>query len=137
MKLMTTKRSLTLLMALLMLLGVMLTAVSCAIQGDDPADTTGQSTESQETETELAYNNVPKQNYDRTFSILTRDDTLEQFEVEELTGDLLDDAIYERNATVANDFGRYRAQEQYLSYRTAKGKTWTSLSRHQDIHQAS
>ena len=105
MKLMTTKRSLTLLMALLMLLGVMLTAVSCATQGDDPADTTGQSTESQETETELAYNNVPKQNYDRTFSILTRDDTLEQFEVEELTGDLLDDAIYERNATVANDFG--------------------------------
>ena len=105
MKLMTAKRSLTLLMALLMLLGVMFTAVSCATQGDDAVDNTGQSAESQETETELAYNTVPKQDYDRTFSILTRDDTLEQVEVEKLTGDLLDDAIYERNTTVANDFG--------------------------------
>ena len=105
MKVFTTKRILTLTLSMLMLLATLLGAVSCATQGDDNAQTTVGTSDETEAGTESAYSTVPKEDFDREFSILTRDDTLEQFEVEELTGDLLDDAIFERNATVANDFG--------------------------------
>lgn len=97
-------RVMSLLMALLMTLGTLFMAVSCANQSDDPAQSDHTTAGESETEEELAYSSVPKEKFDREFSILTREDTLDQFEVEEITGDLLDDAIYERNATVANDF---------------------------------
>ena len=102
---MNAKRFLSIALALLMTLSTLFTAVSCATQGDDSADTTAGGQAETEAATELAYNTVEKQNFDREFSILTRDDMVEQFEVEKLTGDLLDDAIYERNTAVANDFG--------------------------------
>ena len=98
------KRYLTLALAVLMLLSAMLGAASCATQGDD-TDTTASGTQAETEATTGAYDAIEKKQYDREFSILTRDDTLDQFEVEEITGDLLDDAIYERNTTVSNDFG--------------------------------
>ena len=102
MKRMTVGRGLSLVLALVLTLSSLLFAVSCGNTGDENV-TTGADTVA-ETETGLAYDTVEKEKFGREFTILTREDTLEQFEVEKLTGDLLDDAIYERNTTVANDF---------------------------------
>ena len=102
MKCMTAKRGLSLVMALILTLSALFFAVSCGNTGDDTigSDTTA----TEETETNAAYDTVEKEKFGREFTILTREDTLEQFEVEKLTGDLLDDSIYERNAVVSNDF---------------------------------
>ena len=97
------KKSLTLVLALLMLLSVVATAASCGTPDDEKETTAGE--QITEEVTESAYSTVEKKDYDRTFSILTRSDMLEQFKVEEITGDLLEDAIYERNASIAADFG--------------------------------
>lgn len=102
---MFTKRGLSLVLAIALTLSALLFAVSCGTTDEEetlPFDTTI-STEA-ETETQSAYDTVEKEKFDRDFTILTREDTLEQFEVEKLTGDLLDDAIYERNTTVSHDF---------------------------------
>ena len=102
MKCMTAKRGLSLVMALILTLSALFFAVSCGNTGDNTgvSDTTA----TEETETNAAYDTVEKEKFGREFTILTREDTLEQFEVEKLTGDLLDDSIYERNAVVSNDF---------------------------------
>ena len=106
MKPMTAKRGLSLVLALALALSALLFAVSCGTTADDPNKESGSVTTGEvETEKPLAYDTVEKENFDRDFTILTRDDMLEQFEVEKLTGDLLEDSIYERNAAVANDFG--------------------------------
>ena len=108
MKAATLKRSLALVMALLMTLGVLFAAVACAETVDDPKQTQGDTgTGPIETETEErhAYDSVVKEDYDREFTILTRDDTLEEFYVEEYTGELLEDLIFERNTVVSTDFG--------------------------------
>ena len=111
MKAFSLKRSLSLLLAALMLIGTLLTAVSCGetVEEDPKTENTGNGTSSvtdaEETEEIPAYTTVEKEDFDREFVILTRTDTLEQFYIEELTGDLLDDLIYERNAVVSNDFG--------------------------------
>ncbi len=102
------KRSLSFLLALLMITGILFTAVSCGQTTETPDETEGDSasaTTELETEKELAYNTVEKENFDREFTFLTRSDNLEQFYVEEYTGDLLDDLIYERNTVVSTDFG--------------------------------
>ncbi|MBQ3507631.1 MAG: hypothetical protein IJA91_03690 [Clostridia bacterium] len=109
MKATTLKGSLSLILALLMTLGVLLTAVSCGETTEDPAAQTqkqdGTGTEEIETEEREAYATVEKENFDREFIFLTRSDNKEQFYVEEYTGDLLDDLIYERNTVVSTDFG--------------------------------
>ena len=105
MKNITLKRSLSLLMALVMVLGTLLLTVSCGTGEDDPTKDSGSVTTGElETEKPLAYDTVEKQQYDRDFNILARDDTAEDFEIEDLTGDLLDDMLYERNTKVATDF---------------------------------
>ena len=98
------KKSLTLLLALLMMLAVVFTAVSCGVS-DENEGTTASGEQNTEEVTESAYSQIEKQDFNRTFAILTRTDMLEEFKVEEITGDLLDDAIYERNTAVAGDFG--------------------------------
>ena len=68
MKHITWKRSLSLLMALVMLMGTVLLAVSCGTGEDDPAKDTGSATTGDiETEKPLAYDTVEKQQYDRDF----------------------------------------------------------------------
>ena len=105
MKYRITKRSLSLLMALVMVLGTLFLAVSCGTGEDNPSqDTVNQTTGELETEKPLAYDTVEKQKFDREFNILSRDDILKDFKVEDLTGDLLDDMLYERNTQIAGDF---------------------------------
>ena len=100
------KRCLSFLLALLMVVSVLFAAVSCGENAEQPDETKSETgTTESDTERELAYNTVEKENFDRTFAILTRDDMLDEFKIEDLTGDLLDDLIYERNVAVSNDFG--------------------------------
>lgn len=95
------KRGLSLTMALLMLLSVLLLAVSCAENVENPVESGSLSQSVAETEEELAYNTVEKEKFNREFSILTREEMINQFKIEEYTGDLLNDLIYERNVTVS------------------------------------
>ncbi|MBQ4111647.1 MAG: hypothetical protein IJD38_02505 [Clostridia bacterium] len=102
-------RILSFLLALLLATGVLLSAVSCG-ELDEPPYTGGTSTDSgagavEETETEDPYAQLVKENYDRTLTILIREDCTEDFEAEGLTGDLLQDSLYERNAMVSDDYG--------------------------------
>ncbi len=99
----SVKKCLTLMLALLMMLSVVFTTVSCGLT--DETDDTNDALQNTEEVTDSAYSQIEKQKYDRTFAILTRSDTLEEFKVEEITGELLEDAIYERNAAIATDFG--------------------------------
>lgn len=108
MKATTMKRGFAMLLALLMAMGVLFTAVSCGQTTEDPKQTVGPDgtgTDQAETEERHAYDSVEKVNFDREFTFLTRDDTKDQFYIEEMTGDLLDDLLYNRNIVVADDFG--------------------------------
>ncbi len=98
------KRNLSALLALLMILGVLFTAVSCATGDENPDESVSETLGETETETQMAYDTVEKQPFDREFIILSRDDILEELKIEDLTGDLLDDLLYERNTQVATDF---------------------------------
>lgn len=99
------KRRLSLLLALVMVLGTLFLAVSCGTGEETPDDETVSATLGEtEPETQLAYDTIEKQKFDREFNIMSRDDIIEDFEVEDLTGDLLDDLLYERNSQVASDF---------------------------------
>ena len=105
MKSLKMKKSLSLVMALVMMLGTLLLTISCGTGEEVPSqDTVNQTTGESETEKPLAYDTVEKQKFDREFSIMSRDDILKDFQVESLTGDLLDDMLYERNAKIAGDF---------------------------------
>ena len=103
------KRSLSLILAFLMATSLLLTAVSCGETVENPADS-GNSDGSvdgtvAETETESPYSQLEKELYNRDFTVLIRDDCTEDFVVEKMTGELLDDALYERNTVVAEDYG--------------------------------
>ncbi len=100
------KRGLTGLLTLVLLLGMLLGTVSCAETNDDPqAENTGTGAVADTAEETKAYDTVEKTKYDRDFVIYTREDLLEDFEIEGVTGNVLDDAIFDRNLYVANDFG--------------------------------
>lgn len=104
---MNTKRILSLLLACCMAVSLLLTAVSCGEEVDDPADSgnAGESAGSTEAATEAPYDRLDKEKYDREFSILIRDDCVDDFVVEDMKGDVLGDSLYERNTVVADDFG--------------------------------
>ena len=104
---MNTKRILSLALALLMAMSLLLTAVSCGESTDDPvgSDNATESGTRAETETESPYDKLEKEQYDREFSILIRDDCVDDFVVEGMKGDVLGDSLYERNTVVAEDFG--------------------------------
>ena len=101
------KRIASFLLALLMGASLLLTAVSCGESTEDPAgsDNTAESGTQAETETESPYDKLDKEQYDREFSVLVRDDCVDDFVVEGMKGDVLGDALYERNTVVAEDFG--------------------------------
>ncbi len=104
MKYFTLKRSLSLLMALVMALGTLFMAVSCGNTDENqPGESESATLGETEPETQLAYDTVEKQKFDREFNIMSRDDIIVDFEIEDLTGDLLDDLLYERNTQVASD----------------------------------
>lgn len=101
------KRFLTLTLAILMTLGLLLSAVACGETEEDPADSVGGTEEGSlnEAETKSPYELLDKEQYDREFSILVREDCVDDFVVEGMTGDVLGDSLYERNTVVAEDFG--------------------------------
>ncbi|MBO5110402.1 MAG: extracellular solute-binding protein [Clostridia bacterium] len=106
MKKLIFKRVISLVLAFLMIVSVLLATVSCGETQEDPVSTQGNGdTTVAETETELAYNTVEKENYDRDFAIFCRSEMRDQFEVEGITGELLNDLLYERNVTIQEDFG--------------------------------
>ncbi len=103
------KRILSLMLAVLMLISVLLVAVSCgetAENPDDSKDNDGSAAGTvAETETDSPYAQLEKEKFNRDFTILLRDDCIEDFVVSEMTGDLLADSIYERNTVVSEDYG--------------------------------
>ncbi len=71
------------------------------------AGTPGGETTAEKEETDrTAYSSMQKQNFGgKKFVICSREEVKADMDVEKLTGNILDDAIYERNKTVAEDFG--------------------------------
>lgn len=104
----SNKRILSLVLACLMLVGVLATAVACGETAETPDDskTTGDvAGTTVETETESPYELLEKEKYDREFTIYVRYECDEDFVVENVTGDLLADSVYERNTVVSEDYG--------------------------------
>ena len=102
------KRMLSLALALLMLVSVLLAAVSCGEVTETPDETKASGTQAgttAETETDSPYTQLEKEKFNRQFTILIRDDCVDDFVVEGVTGDLLEDSIYERNTVVSEDYG--------------------------------
>ena len=90
--------------AILLALCFLLTCVSCGQTSDEPENTDEETTSIDETGDSKAYDDVEKERFGREFVILARDDSLKQFKVDELTGSLLSDLLYERNSVVEKDF---------------------------------
>ena len=114
------KRILSCLLATLMLACVLLEAVACGETTETPAGTGAGGTSggtTAEIETKSPYDELEKETFNRTFSILMRDDCTEDFIVESMTGDLLADSIFERNSMVSSDYGvEFSFQYQGYSY---------------------
>ncbi len=100
------KRTLTILMAVLMLSVTLLGTVACADLGQNAGETTASngSGENVESESIAAYGSLEKQKFGREFSILTREDLIEDMEIKKVTGDTLDDLLYDRNVAVSEDY---------------------------------
>ena len=95
-------------LAVAMIFGSLMALTSCAETTEDPADSTATKgeagTSAEENETKfVAYDSIEKQKFDREFVILSRDDMVDQYEVEKITGEILNDLIYERNTVVSED----------------------------------
>ena len=100
----STKRILSLALAVLMAMSLLLTVVSCGNAGND--DETGKGTQSStEAESDSAYQQLEKEKYNRDFTVLVREDCVDDFVVEGMKGDVLGDSLYERNTVVAEDYG--------------------------------
>ncbi len=109
----TEKRIASLLLAALMMAGTIISAVSCADTGDSgkesgtsisTTETADESNAETEEVTVPAYDTVEKTKFGREFVYLTREFLLPDMYVEKVTGDLLDDSIFERNTQVCEDF---------------------------------
>ena len=101
---MNVKRFFSLVLAVLMAVSLLLTVVSCG-ETDEVVDP-GKGTQPSDTEAESnsVYGQLEKQKYDREFTILCREDCADDFVVEGMKGDVLGDALYERNTVVAEDY---------------------------------
>lgn len=106
--------------AILLLFAMLLPLASCGVtETPDPVDTTAAETTLTtepvtEAETEpldpkearkLVSDNLPEKNFDgRSFRILTFDTCVKDFVTEGMNGELINDAIYNRNASIAERF---------------------------------
>ena len=99
-------------LSMLLLCALLLSAVACSSKkSDDAGDNTANGTDTAsdtETETEdpeAALFRIEKEsNGGKTFTILTSDQCNYEFLADELTGELLNDAVYNRNATVGEKY---------------------------------
>lgn len=99
------KKTLSAILALILAGSTLLGMVACGETADDLSVVTSAATTVEaETEQELAYNTVEKQQFDRDFVIYVREDGARQFVADSYTGVLFSDLIYERNITVEKDF---------------------------------
>ncbi len=100
------KRTLTILMAILMLSATLLGTVACADLGQNAGETTASkgTGENVESESVAAYGSLEKPKFGREFAILTREDLIEDMEIEKVTGDILDDLLFDRNVAVSEDY---------------------------------
>lgn len=103
-------RILSALLALVLAVSSLAVFTSCGENVEsDPKDTVSTNanangTVAEENETKyVAYDTVEKQKFGTEFVILSRDDMKEQYEVEKITGEILNDLIYERNTVVSED----------------------------------
>lgn len=99
------KKALSAILALILAGSTLLSMAACGDAQDDPKDTNATTTDSADTEELHAYDTIDKQEYGRDFVLYLREDWTEQFVADAYKGDLLNDAIYERNTTVSVDFG--------------------------------
>ncbi len=127
------KRAVAAVLALMMASSVMIGAVSCAKNPDGPSSDTGDTAASTSGNTQtpgettggtlesghdtegdsaadttpgVTYDSLEKKKFDREFVICTRKDHLEDMEIEGgYTGNILNDAIIDRNTTVSEDYG--------------------------------
>ncbi len=141
------KRTMTLLLALLMAAGVAFSAVACAetkepdeTKNETVADTSGETSGASgelETEDRNVYDDMEKESYSgKTFTVCNRDECKSDMEVEELTDDILDDMIYERNAKIAADFGikfAYVTMDDYNAVNTELNTQATSNTDDYDL----
>lgn len=106
---MNLQRSLSLLLALLMTVSAVAVFAACGrpdeISPSGGTNTGSNSDGAEGSETATPYEELVKENYDRTFTVLSREDCVEDFVAEGVTGDLLADSIYERNTVVGEDYG--------------------------------
>ncbi len=99
-------RVLSVVLALLM---VVCAFASCGASDDNPSEesktqapaASGQ----EETVTESLYDAIEKEKYNREFVMQVQDNRKGEFLAEDYTGDILENAIYERNSVVEDDFG--------------------------------
>ncbi len=140
------KRSLSAFLSFLMIACVILGTVACADTGDveeTKAETTagtvgGADTSVTESETEgKAYDTMEKEDFTgKTFTVCNRKERAEDLDVPELTNDILDDMIYERNAKIMSDFGIkfvYVEQTDYNAVNTELNNQATSNTDDYDI----
>ena len=109
------KRTLALLLAIIMLAA---TVASCGAKTDTTVDTTTAAVTDQSTTVavaeELPTDTLPPEEQDtlpdvrfdgETFTALLREDTKYELQSEEISGDLLSDAVYQRNLNIEERFG--------------------------------
>ncbi|MBQ9717473.1 MAG: hypothetical protein IJV76_05720, partial [Clostridia bacterium] len=103
------KKLLTLLLVSAMLLGSLASCGESTTNADEttPAsgDTTVTEVEAVEEETELTHG-LPEKNFTGADYVgLIRTSRITHFSAEEMTGEALNDSVYERNNTVSEEFG--------------------------------
>ena len=99
------KRLISGLLAFLMAVSATVGMVSCGESEENPGNNDGTRDETQADETLSVYDQLEKEKFNRTFTILNRSDMKDDFDIEALTSDVLDDSVYERNRVIERDYG--------------------------------
>lgn len=101
-------RLLSLLLAIVMTVSALAVFTSCG-ENEEPntdiPETQGADGTAKENETDkyVAYDTVEKEKFGREFVVMSREDMVEEYLVEKITGEILNDLVYERNAVVTED----------------------------------
>ncbi len=118
------------LLAAALLCGSLLTAVACGTPAEGDKENTGKETTSTGASTQAPeqenngeevrkkyYDTLEKEEFKRDFTIQVLNNRKTEFLVEDYTGDILENSIYERNTVVEDDFGIEivcQVEEDYL-----------------------
>ena len=106
--------------SVILLAAILRSTAACADSGEKPEDTTGSSTSAGDTETatvtetgrESVSDDLPTVDYGGAeFTILDRTKYVYEFTAEEENGDILNDAVHERNRKVED---RFNVKNRYI-----------------------